>query len=160
VDVKIISLDPDKKRIGLGMRQLAQNPWNLAADKYPSGSSVTGKVTRAAQFGAFVELEDGVEGLIHISELDYSRVNRVTDVLQVGQDVEVKILNVDTERKRISLSLKAMNPAPEPAEPAVEQDDGMTAELEKARESARENLKGGMGGASPGGLFGNPGDYT
>ncbi|MEO1993672.1 MAG: S1 RNA-binding domain-containing protein [Planctomycetaceae bacterium] len=159
VDVKIISLDPEKKRIGLGMRQLAQNPWNLAEDKYPSGSSVTGKVTRAAQFGAFVELEAGVEGLIHISELDYNRVNRVTDVLQVGQDVEVKILSVDTERKRISLSLKAMNPAPERAETAVEQEDETTPELEKAREAARENLKGGMGGGPHGGLFGNPGDY-
>ena len=160
VDVKIISLDPEKKRIGLGMRQLAQNPWNLAEGKYPSGSSVSGKVTRTAQFGAFVELEAGVEGLIHISELDYSRVNRVTDVLQVGQDVEVKVLNVDTERKRISLSLKAMNPAPEPEEqPEVEQDDPASAEREIARQAARENLKGGMGGSSQGGLFGNPGDY-
>lgn len=156
VDVKIISLDPEKKRIGLGMRQLTQNPWNLAESKYSGGSSVTGKVTRTAQFGAFVQLEPGIEGLIHISELDYSRVNRVTDVLQVGQDVEVKVLNVETDRKRISLSLKAM--APEPAEPTVDADETTPAE-DAERESKRENLKGGMGGDAPGGIFGNPGDY-
>ena len=156
VDVKIISLDPEKKRIGLGMRQLAQNPWNLAESNYSVGSSVAGQVTRTAQFGAFVELEPGVEGLIHISELDYSRVNKVSDVLQVGQDVEVKVLNVETDRKRISLSLKAMNPAPEPTvEEVAETDPAEDAE----RELKRENLKGGMGGASQGGLFGNPGDY-
>ncbi|MFO1095537.1 MAG: S1 RNA-binding domain-containing protein [Planctomycetaceae bacterium] len=85
VEVRILSIEPEKKRISLGMRQLAANPWVHAEGKYAKGTTHTGKVTRTEQFGAFIELEPGVEGLCHISELDYKRVRAVTDVLSVGQ---------------------------------------------------------------------------
>ncbi|MCA9072236.1 MAG: S1 RNA-binding domain-containing protein, partial [Planctomycetaceae bacterium] len=106
IDVQILSLDEDRQRIGLGMRQLAQNPWEVATQKYAPGSNVSGRVTRTTDFGAFVELEPGVEGLVHISELDYRRVNKVNDVLNVGDEPELKVLDIDLGRKRISLSLK------------------------------------------------------
>lgn len=157
VDVKVISLDPEKQRIGLGMRQLSQDPWNLAGEKYAAGKAVHGRVTRTAAFGAFVELEPGIEGLVHISELDYRRVNRVTDVLNVGQTVELQVLEVDTDRKRISLSLKALKPKPETAQQRPARED--VPESEPYERKRRGPLKGGMGGAGRGGLFGDPKDY-
>jgi small subunit ribosomal protein S1 len=108
IDVVVLSLDREKKKIGLGMRQLAQNPWNAAVEKYAVGTTVGGKVTRTTDFGAFIELEPGVEGLIHISELDHRRVKRVGEVLNVGQEVQAKVLEVQPDRQRISLSLKAL----------------------------------------------------
>ena len=113
VDVVVLSLDRDKQKIGLGMRQLARNPWSDVQDRYSVGKSVAGKVTRVADFGAFIELEQGVEGLVHISELDHQRVRRVQDILAVGQEVQVQVLEVDADRQRISLSLKALKEKPE-----------------------------------------------
>jgi predicted RNA-binding protein with RPS1 domain len=155
VDVVVLSLDRDKQKIGLGMRQLAQNPWNLAAEKYAVGRTVTGKVTRTTDFGAFIELEPGVEGLVHISELDHRRVKRVTDVLAVGQEAQVQVLEVAPDRQRISLSLKALKAKPE--EPKDEdQAPGKGQAYERKR---KEPLRGGTGGAGGSGLFGNPGDF-
>jgi small subunit ribosomal protein S1 len=153
VDVKVIGLDPEKKKISLGMRQLSQNPWNLAADKYAAGSTHQGTVTRTTNFGAFIELEPGVEGLVHISELEHRRVNRVTDVLKVGQQVDAKVLEVDLERKRIALSLKAL--VEKPQEKREEQPAPVPA-IERKRKSP---LKGGMGDSGGGKLFGNPRDF-
>jgi predicted RNA-binding protein with RPS1 domain len=155
VDVVVLSLDREKQKIGLGMRQLAQNPWNLAVDKYPVGRDVSGKVTRTTDFGAFIELEPGVEGLVHISELDHRRVKRVADVLTVGQEAHVQVLEVQPDRQRISLSLKALKPKPE--EPKEEdQAPGKGAAYERKR---KEPLRGGTGGSGGTGLFGNPGDF-
>lgn len=155
VDVVILSLDREKQKIGLGMRQLAQNPWNLAVDKYAVGTTTSGKVTRLSDFGAFIELEAGVEGLIHISELDHKRVKRVGDVLNVGQEVQAQVLEVNPERQRISLSLKALKAKPE--EP---KDEDMAPSKGQSYERKRkEPLRGGTGSQGGGGLFGNPGDY-
>jgi predicted RNA-binding protein with RPS1 domain len=155
VDVVILSLDREKQKIGLGMRQLAQNPWSLAADKYAVGRTVSGKVTRVTDFGAFVELEPGVEGLIHISELDHRRVKRVADVLNVGQDVQAQVLEVDPDRQRISLSLKALKEKPE--EP---KDEDLSPGKGQAYDRKRkEPLRGGTGATGAGGLFGNPSDF-
>jgi len=155
VDVVILSLDREKQKIGLGMRQLAQNPWNTAADKYAVGRTVSGKVTRITDFGAFVELEPGVEGLIHISELDHRRVKRVADVLNVGQDVQAQVLEVVPDRQRISLSLKALKEKPD--EPKDEdQAPGKGQPYDRKR---KEPLRGGTGSSTPGGLFGNPSDF-
>jgi len=155
VDVVVLSLDREKQKIGLGMRQLAQNPWNLAVDKYAVGNTASGKVTRLSDFGAFIELEAGVEGLIHISELDHKRVKRVGDVLSVGQEVQVQVLEVNPERQRISLSLKALKAKPE--EP---KDEDMAPGKGQAYERKRkEPLRGGTGSQGGGGLFGNPGDF-
>lgn len=156
VDVIVLSLDRDQEKIGLGMRQLAQNPWAEAVDKYAVGRNVTGKVTRATDFGAFIELEPGVEGLVHISELDHRRVRKVTDVLTVGQEVQVQVLEVAPDRQRISLSLKALKEKPE--EPKDEDlSPGKGQQYERKR---KEPLRGGTSGsAGSSGLFGDPNSY-
>ena len=106
VDVKILSLDRDRDRIQLGYKQLQPRPWDNAQEKYPEGSIVEGKVVRITDFGAFVELEPGLDGLVHISQCALNRVNKVEDAVQVGQVVRVKVLSVDPEKKRISLSIR------------------------------------------------------
>ena len=158
VEVQVISLDAERKRIGLGMKQLVGNPWQLAADKYAPGKTVSGRVTRTADFGAFVELEAGVEGLIHISELDHQRVRRVSDILQEGQTIDVRVLEVIPDRKRISLSLKALKEKPEDSKPADE--DLAPSGGEEYTRRRRDQLKGGTGGESRGGLFGDPNRFT
>ncbi|MBQ8201100.1 MAG: bifunctional 4-hydroxy-3-methylbut-2-enyl diphosphate reductase/30S ribosomal protein S1 [Clostridia bacterium] len=106
VDVKILSLDRERKRIQLGYKQLQARPWDNASERYPEGSIVEGKVVRITDFGAFVELQPGLDGLVHISQCAPNRVNKVEDAVQVGQVVRVKVLSVDTEKKRISLSIR------------------------------------------------------
>ena len=158
VEVQVVSLDEEKKRIGLGMRQLTQNPWAVAEANYASGSTVSGRVTRTTDFGAFVELEPGLEGLVHISELDHQRVRRVTDVVQVGSEVQAQVLEVDPKRRRISLSLKALTDAPVPPK-----DEDLAPGGDQPYQRQRKGpLKGGRGAGetSGGGLFGNPSDFT
>jgi small subunit ribosomal protein S1 len=153
IQVKILKLDSEAKKIGLGMKQLAQNPWGSIDQKYPVGSTVSGRVSRTTDFGAFVELEQGVEGLIHISELEHRRVGRVTDVVKEGDRVEAKILAVEASRKRISLSLKALKSRPEPEAPPPSAEP-----YERRRKGPlRGGREGDAGGR--GGLFGNPDDF-
>ncbi|HUE13400.1 MAG TPA: S1 RNA-binding domain-containing protein [Planctomycetaceae bacterium] len=155
VDVKVLSLDPEKKKISLGMKQLVQNPWTTAAERFPANSTASGTVTRIADFGAFVELEPGLEGLIHVSELDHKRVRHPSDVLKVHQVVTAQVLEIDVERKRIGLSLKALLARPE--EKKVEEEQP-AAELPQRRRKGP--LRGGTGSGAPKGLFGNPSDYV
>ena len=103
VDVKIMSLDPERERIQLGYKQLQPKPWDNATEKYPEGCIVEGKVVRITDFGAFVELEPGLDGLVHISQCAKIRIAKVEDAVQVGEIVRVKVLGVDPEKKRISL---------------------------------------------------------
>ncbi|HUG89835.1 MAG TPA: S1 RNA-binding domain-containing protein [Planctomycetaceae bacterium] len=159
VEVQVISLDAEKKRIGLGMKQLVADPWQLAVDKYAPGKTVSGRVTRTADFGAFVELEPGVEGLVHISELDYQRVRRVSDVVQEGQTLDVQVLEVIPDRKRISLSLKALKEKPAEARPPADEDLAPSGGEDYSRRR-RGNLKGGTGSSSRGGLFGDPNRFS
>ena len=105
IEVEILSLDQERERIQLGYKQLQPHPWDAAAEKYPEGSIQQGRVVRITDFGAFVELEPGVDGLVHISQLAPVRVQKVEDVVSVDQMVDVKILRVDSEAKRISLSI-------------------------------------------------------
>lgn len=163
VEVQILTLDADRKRIGLGMRQLSQNPWDSATQRYAQGTTVSGRVTRTTDFGAFVELEPGVEGLVHISELDHRRVNKVTDVLNVGDTPELQVLDVDLGRKRISLSLKALKDKPPELDkrPEKKSDEDMAPSAgEGYTRKHKGPLKGGTGGSAGGGLFGNPGDFS
>lgn len=155
IDVVVLSLDREKHKISLGLRQLAQNPWNLAADKYAVGTTVSGRVTRTTDFGAFVELEAGVEGLIHISELDHRRVKRVGEVLNVGQEVQAQVLEVLPDRQRISLSVKALKEKPE----APKDEDLAPGKGQAYDRKRKEPLRGGTGGGQGGGLFGNPVDF-
>ena len=159
IEVKVLSVDREKDRISLSMRQLAPNPWKQAEEKYNKGSNVTGRVTRVEAFGAFVELEPGIEGLVHISELDHRRVKRVTEVLNVGDMAEVQVLEVDPKKKRISLSVKALKAKPEPVEQPKDEDlaPGKGQAYERKRKSP---LKGGTGSPQRGGLFGNPRDFS
>jgi small subunit ribosomal protein S1 len=123
VKVVVLKIDPERRKISLGMKQLQESPWDRAVEKYPPGTLVTGKVTRIMDFGAFVELEPGIEGLIHISELSPQRVRRVADIVQSGATVQVMVLNVDREQRRIALSLKAALPEDEPEAAEEEEDD-------------------------------------
>ena len=107
VDVQILKVDPKKRRVSLGMKQLLAQPWTQAGEKYKAGERVRGTVTRVTDFGAFVELEPGIEGLIHLSEMSWSKkVRKPTDVVKPGDTVEVMILGVHQEERRISLGLK------------------------------------------------------
>ena len=106
IDVKILSLDQERERIQLGYKQLQPRPWDNVVEKYPVGTIMTRKVVRVRPFGAFVEMEPGVDGLVHISQVAMTRVNKVEDVVNPGQEVNVKILAVDPEAKRISLSIR------------------------------------------------------
>ena len=107
VKVVVLKFDPEKERISLGMKQLTPDPWHTVAEKYSVGSRIQGKVISLMDYGAFVELESGIEGLIHISEMSWTRkIAHPSKVLQVGQTVEVVVLNVDPGHRRISLGLK------------------------------------------------------
>jgi small subunit ribosomal protein S1 len=107
IKVVVLKFDPEKERISLGIKQLSPDPWHTVAEKYPVGTRVQGKVISLMDYGAFVELESGIEGLIHISEMSWTKkVAHPSKILQVGQTVEVVVLNVDPGHRRISLGLK------------------------------------------------------
>ena len=106
VEVKILSLDRERERIQLGYKQLQPKPWDNIEEKYPVGTILERNVVRIRPFGAFIELEPGVDGLVHISQCALTRIAKVEDVLEVGQPVRVKVLAVDPEAKRISLSIR------------------------------------------------------
>jgi small subunit ribosomal protein S1 len=113
ITVKILKYDREKERVSLGYKQLTPDPWTLVRQVYPVGARVTGKVVNITDYGAFVELEAGVEGLIHVSEMSWSkRVKHPSKVLQIGQDVEAVVLDVDLENRRISLGMKQTEPDP------------------------------------------------
>jgi 4-hydroxy-3-methylbut-2-enyl diphosphate reductase len=106
VDLKIIELDKENKKLSLSIKQLTPEPWTNVKEKYPENSIVLGKVVRINDFGAFVELEPGLDALVHISKISHDRIEHPSQVLTIGQDVKAKILSVDEEKKRISLSIK------------------------------------------------------
>ncbi len=113
IDVKVLKFDRERNRVSLGMKQMEADPWSKIAAAFPVGSEVSGKVANLTDYGAFVEIQEGVEGLVHTSELDWTNRNiHPSKVVHLGQEVNVKVLDVDTERRRISLSLKQcqMNP--------------------------------------------------
>jgi small subunit ribosomal protein S1 len=155
IEVKILGIDQDKQKVSLGMRQLTSNPWLTIAEKYAEGTIVKAKVTKAADFGAFVELEPGVEGLVHISELEHRRINRVTEVVQPGQEIELKVLSVDLEKKRIALSKKALIARPESEKKAEKPAEPPPPPYERKNKGP---LRGGGTGSGGGLLFGSPTD--
>ena len=115
INVKILSLNEEKGKISLGLKQTQPEPWTLVGDKYQVGDVLDGKVVQTKEYGAFVELEAGLDGLVHISEIANKRVENVSDELKVGETVKVKIMEIDPEKRRISLSIKAALPAEEEA---------------------------------------------
>lgn len=107
VEVKVLKFDRERARVSLGLKQLGDDPWGDIAERYPVNSKLKGKVTNIADYGAFVEIEDGVEGLVHVSEMDWTNKNvNPRKFVAVGQEVEVMILDIDAERRRISLGMK------------------------------------------------------
>ncbi|MBO4618494.1 MAG: 30S ribosomal protein S1 [Victivallales bacterium] len=118
VEAVILDVDAENQRISLSMKKLTDDPWQDIQKKYKVGDEVEGKVTKLASFGAFVELDGGIDGLIHISELSDDRVNRVKDIVQVGQTVKARVKNISTEERRIGLTMKTDgNLGSEPAKP-------------------------------------------
>ncbi|MFT4591744.1 MAG: small subunit ribosomal protein S1 [Gammaproteobacteria bacterium] len=113
IEVKILRFDRDKTRVSLGMKQLGSDPWQAIARRYPQNTRIYGKVTNIADYGCFVEIEDGVEGLVHVSEMDWTNKNvNPAKVVAVGDEVEVMVLEIDEERRRISLGIKQCNSNP------------------------------------------------
>jgi len=152
VKVKIQKIDPQSGKISLAFRDLSENPWANVARDFPQRSRVKGTVTRLMEFGAFVRLAPGVEGLIHVSELSHKRVFRVSDFVTEGQEVEVMVQSVDTDQQRIGLSLKALEAKAAPVEKTEE-----VAEPEPAPQPTKVRktpLKGGIGGPATGDKFG------
>jgi len=157
VRVRIDKIDPDTGKISLGYKDLLEDPWTAADRKYLPNTRARGRVVKIMEFGAFVELEPGVEGLVHISELSHKRVARVSDVLKEGDEVDVMVLAVDMQARRISLSLKNLTPPPEPEETdAARSAPSKPAEPQPAAKPKKPSapLRGGLGRSPGGGLFG------
>jgi small subunit ribosomal protein S1 len=113
VQVKVLEINKDKQEISLGMKQVEENPWERVAEKYPPGSVVRGKVRNIANYGAFVEIEEGIDGLLHVSDLSWTKkVGHPSEVLKKGEDIEAVVLSVDQEKQRIALGLKQMTEDP------------------------------------------------
>lgn len=142
----VLRLDPAARKLSFSLKAAGPDPWAGAAEKYPPNSVVTGKVTRAVDFGAFIELEPGIEGLVHISELAPHRVKQTGDVVKAGQEVQARVLEVDRDARRISLSIRRANevvaPPPDPVEAAAAAK--VKAAADKKREKKRAELKGGL----------------
>jgi ribosomal protein S1 len=156
IKVKVLKIDRTAQKLTLGLKQLSPSPWDRAAEKYPRGLMVKGVVTRIMDFGAFVQLEPGVEGLIHVSELSPNRVRRVADIVKAGQEVEVRVLKVDPDEKKIALSLlpafKGTTPAADPE--AEEEENEEDASPRPPAPEPKVPLKGGLGDRERRNLFG------
>ncbi len=113
IEVQVLKFDKERERVSLGLKQMGSDPWQDIANRYPSTSRLQGKVTNIADYGCFVEIEDGVEGLVHMSEMDWTNKNvHPSKVVQLGDEVEVMVLEIDAERRRISLGMKQCKPNP------------------------------------------------
>ena len=108
VQVMILGVDHEKKRVSLGLKQLSKDPWEMVESEFPVGTRVKGIVKRTVDFGAFVELKPGVEGLVHVSQIATKRINKPSDVVKEGQEIEAKVLSIDMDKKRISLSMSEL----------------------------------------------------
>lgn len=111
VEVEVLSVDPKARRISLGMKQIQENPWQTLHDRYQIGTRIHGRVRNLTDFGAFIEIEDGVDGLVHVSDISWSRrIKHPSEVLKKGQEIDAIITSIDTENRRLSLSIKDLEP--------------------------------------------------
>jgi small subunit ribosomal protein S1 len=153
VRCKILSVDQERRRIALGMKQLEDDPWSTnIPEKYQPGQIVSGEVTKITNFGVFVGLEDGLEGLLHISELADHKVENPEDVVKVGDKLEVKILRVDTDERKIGLSRKRVEWAEDDLSDIptdIPGEGNGTAATPAKEKKQRGELKGGLGGSGP-----------
>ena len=147
VKVKVTKMDPETGKIGLSIRDTMENPWQKVASEFAVGKVVPGKVTKLMDFGAFVEIAPGIEGLVHVSEVSYSRISRVSSVLKVGEEVQVKVLNIDQAKRRISLSIKATQPPPADSRQGGRKKDDYEGDIDRdvaVKKKSDQPLKGGI----------------
>ena len=150
VEAVVIDIDKQNQRISLGIKQLEDDPWKIIDQRYKIGDLVTGKVTKLASFGAFVQLADDIDGLVHISQLSEDRVDKVKDILKIGQEVEARVIKVDRTERRIGLSIKAANYSDEEIKRESEAFDSIKpgedlVGLEQAFQAAQEEFRPGEG---------------
>ena len=153
---KVLKIDEESKKVSIGYKQLQPQPWDLVSGKYAEGDIVHGKVVRIVPFGAFVEVENGVDGLVHVSQISHEWLENPTSVLNIGEEVDAKILALEPENKKMTLSIKALLPEPEVTKirPRRENDDKGERKGRKPRQpredgdDVREWTEGGVGGAS------------
>ena len=151
INVKILSLNPEKGKISLGYKQNMPEPWSIIDDKYKAGDNVEGDIVQIKEHGAFLELEPGLDGLIHISEISHSRVENINSVLHIGDNVEAKILEIDKDRRRTSLSIKALIDPPEqtPEAEKAEEEKKSADEAVPQQEVTTEEANEGVAEAEP-----------
>jgi len=150
VEAQVLGIDKQNQRISLGIKQLANDPWSQIEKHYKVGDLVTGTVTKVASFGAFVQLADEIDGLVHISQISEERVAKVKDVLKIGQEVQARVIKVDKVERRIGLSIKAANYSPEQVEKESASFDSlrgsdMLGSMGDAFERAEEEFRPGEG---------------
>ncbi len=157
-EFKVLKIDEENKKVSIGYKQLQPQPWDLVAEKYAEGDIVHGKVVRIVPFGAFVEIENGVDGLVHVSQISHEWLENPTSVLTIGEEIDAKILVLDPANKKMTLSIKALLPEPEVTKirPRREEEKGDKPRNKKPRQPRenreegefREWTEGGLGGAS------------
>ena len=157
-EFKVLRIDEENKKVSIGYKQLQPQPWDLVAEKYAEGDVVHGKVVRIVPFGAFVEVENGVDGLVHVSQISHEWLENPTSVLTIGEEVDAKILLLDPANKKMTLSIKALLPEPEITKVRPRRDNGEEKGERKSRkprqnkegaeDEFREWTEGGLGGAS------------
>ena len=155
---KVLKIDEESKKVSIGYKQLQAQPWDLAAEKYAEGDVIHGKVVRIVPFGAFVEVEKGIDGLVHVSQISHEFLENPTTALTIGQEIDAKILKLDCAEKKMTLSIKALEPKPEnverkPRAAKAEEEEGKEKAPRKPRapkpvEEVTEWNEGGMGGIS------------
>jgi small subunit ribosomal protein S1 len=133
IEAVVLGIDVENERVSLGVKQLTSDPWDTIAERYPLNSRVKGKVSSIADFGVFVELEEGIEGLIHISQLSSERVDKPSSLFKVGDEVEALVVQVEPKERRIGLSIKALK--------QHEEREEMQAYLRREREAARFSME-------------------
>jgi len=160
---KVLKIDEEAKKVSIGYKQLQAQPWELAAEKYAEGDVIHGKVVRIVPFGAFVEVEKGIDGLVHVSQISHEYLENPTTALTIGQEIDAKILKLDCEEKKMTLSIKALEPKPE----NLERKPKAKAEGEEGKEKSRKSRapksdeeptewkEGDLGGVSIADLIGN-----
>ncbi len=172
---KVLKVDREDRKVSIGYKQLQPQPWDLAAEKYAEGDVVHGKVVRIVPFGAFVEIEKGIDGLVHLSQISHEWLDNPTSVLSIGEEVDAKIIRFVPEEKKINLSIKALLPRPEP-EPRHEREESASGNAQASRRPRKSNRRsnyssdseendeyrewteGGYGGASIADLLGGTED--
>jgi small subunit ribosomal protein S1 len=133
IEAIVLDIDVEQERVALGVKQLAEDPWARISERYPQGSRTTGKVTTVTDFGVFVELEEGIEGLIHVSQLSHERIDKPQDHFQVGQMLEAEVSQVDAKERKIGLSVKALR--------RTEEREEMESYLQSERDGSRFSLQ-------------------